>query len=115
MTSFIAAVGSGRSVSFIPAFPEAWSVTTIALIVHLPACEDTVVANRHEPLLKYRPAMIQSHLSRARSAVRAKAVSWNRRSRVLQRNSCYEAVWLLAIDPGRWATFAGLTTLFTVR
>src|SRR5215468_10251200 len=30
MTSFIAACGSGRSISFIPAVPAAWSVTTIA-------------------------------------------------------------------------------------
>jgi hypothetical protein len=32
MTSFIAAGGSGRSTSFIPAGPAAWSVTTIAFI-----------------------------------------------------------------------------------
>src|SRR6185369_13002133 len=38
MTSFIAADGSGRSTSFIPAVPAAWSVTTIAFIVHLLAC-----------------------------------------------------------------------------
>src|ERR1700754_3400899 len=35
MTSFIAAGGSGRFTSFIPAIPAAWSVTTIAFIVHL--------------------------------------------------------------------------------
>ena len=35
-TSFIAACGSGRSTSVIPAVPAAWSVTTIAFIVHLP-------------------------------------------------------------------------------
>src|SRR5947209_3256788 len=38
MTSFIAACGSGRSTSVIPAVPAAWSVTTIAFIVHLPVC-----------------------------------------------------------------------------
>src|SRR5262249_5235180 len=32
MMSFIAARGSGRSTSFIPAVPAAWSVTTIAFI-----------------------------------------------------------------------------------
>jgi hypothetical protein len=32
MTSFIAAGGSGRSASVIPAVPAAWSVTTIAFI-----------------------------------------------------------------------------------
>src|SRR4051794_39689347 len=32
MTSFIAAGGSGRSTSVIPAVPAAWSVTTIAFI-----------------------------------------------------------------------------------
>src|SRR5262245_65489143 len=32
MTSLIAAVGSGRSISVIPAVPAAWSVTTIAFI-----------------------------------------------------------------------------------
>ncbi len=31
-TSFIAACGSGRSTSFIPAVPAAWSVTTIAFM-----------------------------------------------------------------------------------
>src|SRR5438105_7829485 len=33
MTSFIAAGGSGRSTSFIPAVPAAWSVTTIAFMM----------------------------------------------------------------------------------
>jgi hypothetical protein len=33
MTSFIAACGSGRSTSVIPAVPAAWSVTTIAFMV----------------------------------------------------------------------------------
>src|SRR5438067_242699 len=33
MTSFIAACGSGRSISFIPAVPAAWSVTTIAFMM----------------------------------------------------------------------------------
>src|SRR3954451_8325706 len=32
-TSLIAGLGSGRSLSFIPAVPAAWSVTTIAFIV----------------------------------------------------------------------------------
>jgi hypothetical protein len=32
----IAACGSGRSTSFAPAVPAAWSVTTIAFIGHLP-------------------------------------------------------------------------------
>jgi hypothetical protein len=32
MTSFIAAGGSGRSISVIPAVPAAWSVTTIAFM-----------------------------------------------------------------------------------
>src|SRR4051794_24245457 len=35
MTSFIAACGSGRSTSFIPAVPAAWSVTTIAFTTFL--------------------------------------------------------------------------------
>src|SRR5437879_1716082 len=33
MTSFIAAGGSGRSTSVIPAVPAAWSVTTIAFMM----------------------------------------------------------------------------------
>src|SRR6516165_3131287 len=33
MTSFIAAGGSRRSASFIPAVPAAWSVTTIAFMI----------------------------------------------------------------------------------
>src|SRR5262245_36441288 len=36
MTSFIAAGGSGRSTSFIPAVPAAWSVTTIAFMIISP-------------------------------------------------------------------------------
>jgi Mg-chelatase subunit ChlI len=36
MTSFIAAGGSGRCTSVIPAVPAASSVTTIAFIRHLP-------------------------------------------------------------------------------
>src|SRR5689334_624347 len=36
MTSLIAACGSGRSASVIPAVPAAWSVTTIAFIACLP-------------------------------------------------------------------------------
>jgi hypothetical protein len=32
MTSFIAAGGSGRSISVIPPVPAAWSVTTIAFM-----------------------------------------------------------------------------------
>jgi hypothetical protein len=36
MTSFIAAGGSGRSTSVIPAVPAASSVTTIAFIQHPP-------------------------------------------------------------------------------
>src|SRR3954451_12973592 len=35
MTSLIAAGGSGRSVSVIPAVPAVWSVTTIAFNPHL--------------------------------------------------------------------------------
>src|SRR6266516_4986222 len=36
MTSFIAAGGSGRSTSFIPAVPAAWSGTTIAFMEFSP-------------------------------------------------------------------------------
>src|SRR5438477_5288773 len=49
MTSFIAACGSGRSTSFIPAVPAAWSVTTIAFIVHLLVCG----VCRHFPRTKH--------------------------------------------------------------
>src|SRR5256885_4322980 len=38
MTSFIAARGTGRSTSLIPDVAAAWSVTTIAFIVHLLVC-----------------------------------------------------------------------------
>src|SRR5690348_1196543 len=38
MTSFIAACGSGRSTSFIPAVPAAWSVTTIAFMMIFSSC-----------------------------------------------------------------------------
>src|SRR6266576_2940309 len=46
MTSFIAAGGSGRSTSVIPAVPAAWSVTTIAFIVPPPCAEYPVVYRR---------------------------------------------------------------------
>src|SRR4029077_11121226 len=48
MTSFIAARGSGRSTSVIPAVPAAWSVTTIAFIAHHPGIE--CVTARHPAL-----------------------------------------------------------------
>src|SRR5215831_2710597 len=38
MTSFIAACGAGRSTSFIPAVPAAWSVTTIAFMGIVSIC-----------------------------------------------------------------------------
>src|SRR5205807_700122 len=50
MTSFMAAGGSGRSASVIPAVPAAWSVTTIAFILDTsldrsspPRCVDDAV------------------------------------------------------------------------
>jgi hypothetical protein len=46
MTSFIAAGGSGRFTSFIPAVPAAWSVTTIAFIIHLPVCGSSSSSER---------------------------------------------------------------------
>src|SRR6185437_5013426 len=46
MTSFIAAGGSGRSASIIPAVPAAWSVTTIAFIRHLTPCQVLAVSRR---------------------------------------------------------------------
>src|SRR3954447_2452852 len=56
MTSFIAARGSGRSTSVIPAVPAASSVTTIAFIPHLPVIEFSPCASspiqqprRHDP------------------------------------------------------------------
>src|SRR3954467_10768036 len=49
MTSFIAAGGSGRSASFIPAVPAAWSVTTIAFIVRLPVSSPRLHNSRSTP------------------------------------------------------------------
>src|SRR3954452_18146908 len=46
MTSFIAAGGSGRSTSVIPAVPAASSVTTIAFIRHLPASRSRLLHRR---------------------------------------------------------------------
>src|SRR5438876_471206 len=45
MTSLIAAGGSGRSTSVIPAVPAASSVTTIAFIRHLPASSSRLLAD----------------------------------------------------------------------
>ncbi|HMC71870.1 MAG TPA: TetR/AcrR family transcriptional regulator, partial [Mycobacteriales bacterium] len=46
MTSFIAAGGSGRSTSVIPAVPTASSVTTIAFIRHLPVSSSRLYKTR---------------------------------------------------------------------
>src|SRR3954464_8377054 len=46
MTSFIAAGGSGRSTSVIPAVPAASSVTTIAFIRHLPLSSSRLLHRR---------------------------------------------------------------------
>ena len=46
MTSLIAAGGSGRSTSVIPAVPAAWSVTTVAFIRDLPVSGSRPVADR---------------------------------------------------------------------
>src|SRR3954470_4283934 len=46
MTSFIAAGGSGRSASVIPAVPAASSVTTIAFIPHLPVSSSRLLHRR---------------------------------------------------------------------
>src|SRR5262252_872438 len=46
MTSFIAAGGSGRSTSFIPAVPAAWSVTTIAFMIISPRSFVCLVGTR---------------------------------------------------------------------
>src|SRR5215472_6244695 len=47
MTSFIAAGGSGRSTSFIPAVPATWSVTTIAFMMIF----SSVIASRPRTLM----------------------------------------------------------------
>src|SRR6266516_5891090 len=46
MTSFIAAFGSGRSASVIPAVPAASSVTTIAFIRHLPVSSSRLLGEQ---------------------------------------------------------------------
>src|SRR5438874_10120588 len=69
MTSFIAACGSGRSTSFIPAVPAAWSVTTIAFMIifssviclfggnvaSMGACRSRTNADDHLPLASLGP------------------------------------------------------------
>src|SRR5438105_13606633 len=56
IASFIAACGSGRSTSFIPAVPAAWSVTTIAFIVHLLAGSMSLSSEfqQAEPACRFR-------------------------------------------------------------
>ena len=56
MTSFIAADGSGRSTSVIPAVPAASSVTTIAFIRHLPASSSRLNETRQPGRLAIREA-----------------------------------------------------------
>src|ERR1700746_3962789 len=79
MTSFIAAGGSGRSISVIPAVPAAWSVTTIAFmgIVSSAIC-----------LFGGNVAAIESHgssavLSRHFSA-RTSVSEWDRQFRLIR-------------------------------
>src|SRR5207248_8730853 len=69
MTSFIAPGGSGRSTSFIPAVPAAWSVTTIAFMIifssviclfggnvaSMGACRSRTNADDHLPLASLGP------------------------------------------------------------
>src|SRR5690349_15914316 len=74
MTSFIAAGGSGRSTSVIPAVPAASSVTTIAFIPHLPGVECSPVTLLHR---------------RLRSALgEATALRWIRQLNALERCPC---------------------------
>src|SRR5438874_12066159 len=74
MTSFIAAGGSGRSTSVIPAVPAASSVTTIAFIRHLPVSSFSPVTLLHR---------------RLRSALgEATALRWIRQLNALERCPC---------------------------
>src|SRR3954451_17419186 len=52
MTSLIAARGSGRSASVIPAIPAAWSVTTIAFIGPV---SSVCLCREHNPRSAARP------------------------------------------------------------
>src|SRR3954471_2761005 len=56
-TSFIAAGGSGRSTSLIPAVPAAWSVTTIAFILHLRLHAKAIGSDR--PRLTHRGRLVR--------------------------------------------------------
>src|SRR3546814_10474827 len=60
MTSFIAACGSGRSTSVIPAVPAAWSVTTIAFIVIVSSaiCFFPVVIAARDYLFQYAASIL---------------------------------------------------------
>src|SRR5215468_1386130 len=61
MTSFIAAGGLGRSTSFIPAVPAAWSVTTIAFM--------EIVSSAIYLCAGYVPAIKAHSISHARGHV----------------------------------------------
>src|SRR5215813_2376821 len=79
MTSFIAADGSGRSASVIPAVPAASSVTTIALIgiasrlsecrARVPAATDAICVSRHVLELR-RVEPVEQSSQRIRANVR---------------------------------------------
>src|SRR5437660_7120521 len=78
MTSFIAAGGSGRSTSVIPAVPAAWSVTTIAFIRHLPASSSRLLAgwidgDRHRTLARGPPSVKRQMTRRTASPASATA------------------------------------------
>src|SRR3546814_1406459 len=60
MTSFIAACGSGRSTSVIPAVPAAWSVTTIAfkVLVSSVICFSPAVIAARDDVFQYAASIL---------------------------------------------------------
>src|SRR5690349_19945685 len=70
MASCIAADGSGRSTSVIPAIPAAWSVTIIAFIPHLPVSNARLGETTEDARLGAEPLLQGGHVGARLLAVR---------------------------------------------
>src|SRR5215472_2776182 len=105
MTSFIAAGGSGRSASFIPAVPAAWSVTTIAFIVHLLCVWSSSLAQRCVPPVIRQHQDLQFLLYHR--AMAALPVDVDRAGRTPLAGQIYQAI-RRTIETGRLASGARL-------
>src|SRR4030095_12798569 len=92
MTSFIAACGSARSTSVIPAVPAAWSVTTMGFIVRLLVLskrrDGRVQPGVHDGILELQRTE-ERHFSRTYHNRKESWVARDRKSLILQTERCW--------------------------